>query len=215
MNKEFFKPNLCFSIREIIQKYNSLIQEYIQFINENLINNNNNNNSYNKIYLKFILLRGFETITNVFNMVLFYTDNLDTTFFHSQKAFYYYVEFIQQISNDNNSFLKLTSRDAVIYVYKKTIFLINKDNKKMNESNIPLDLLNEYIIINKLLFNKIIIDDNNLLLQEKKELLNKINSKINSILLKKKDLESIQIFIQNNCDLDSLYENITNKLKTF
>jgi hypothetical protein len=85
----------------------------------------------------------------------------------------------------------------------------------MNESNIPLDLLNEYIIINKLLFNKIIIDDNNLLLQEKKELLNKINSKINSILLKKKDLESIQIFIQNNCDLDSLYENITNKLKTF
>ena len=35
-----------------------------------------------------------------------------------------------QISEDNNSYLQLTSKDAMLFVYKKTIFDINTDFKK-------------------------------------------------------------------------------------
>jgi hypothetical protein len=40
------------------------------------------------------------------------------------------VEFIEQISTDQNSFLQLSSREASLFVYKKTIFEINLDVKK-------------------------------------------------------------------------------------
>jgi hypothetical protein len=195
--------------------------EYILFITENLKNKN-------KVYLKFIIIRGLDTITNVFNLILFYTKNLDTTYFHSQKAFYFYVEFIEQISNDKNSFLNLSSRDAIMYVYKKTIFLINQDNKKYTNTflkdNNQLELLNEYIIVNKLLFVQLISEDDFIEIREKKEFIHKIskiNNKINSILLKKEELESIHFFIHkhphhfsNLNDINMFNDKITNFLKS-
>lgn len=221
-DKESFKTCLHSSISEVLCKYVCLITEYILFITENLKNKN-------KVYLKFIVIRGLDTITNVFNLILFYTKNLDITYFHSQKAFYFYVEFIEQISNDKNSFLNLSSRDAIMYVYKKTIFLINQDNKKnadpLLKDNNYLDLLNEYIIVNKLLFIQLLSEDNFIENLEKKELINKIskiNNKLNSISFKKEDLESIQFFIYNHQDDFSNLNNInifnvkiTNFFKSF
>jgi hypothetical protein len=58
---------------------------------------------------------------------------VDLTYFHCQKSFYFYVEFVSQISEDEKMFLQLTSRDASTYVYKKTIFEINNEFKKMND----------------------------------------------------------------------------------
>ena len=75
----------------------------------------------NQIYLKFIVIRGLETITNVFSIILYYTKNIDLTYFQCQKSFYYYIEFIGQISEEQHSFLQLNSRDAITYVYKKTL----------------------------------------------------------------------------------------------
>ena len=80
----------------------------------------------NPNYLKFIVIRGIETLTHVFNTILHYTKNLEITYLHSQKAYYYYIEFISQISEDQNIFLQLSSNDAIMYVYKKTIYNINK-----------------------------------------------------------------------------------------
>jgi hypothetical protein len=62
-------------------------------------------------------------------------------YYHSQKAFYYYTEFIGQITGDQNVFLQLTSRDAMMFVYKKTIFEIHNDYKKTNV--LLVDLTNE------------------------------------------------------------------------
>jgi hypothetical protein len=84
----------------------------------------------NKHYYKFVFERGIETIIHVFTNTLYYTKNIDLTFYHSQKAYYVYIEFIEQISDDNITFLQLTSRDAILFVYKKTIFEINQDYKK-------------------------------------------------------------------------------------
>lgn len=214
-DKESFKTNLNSSISEVLYKYVCLITEYILFITENLKNKN-------KVYLKFILIRGLDTITNVFNLILFYTKNLDITYFHSQKAFYFYVEFIEQISNDKNLFLNLSSRDAIMYVYKKTIFLINQDNKKNTNNNLDNnhhELLNEYIIVNKLLFIKLLSEDGFIEIHEKKELIHKIskiNHKINSHLFsKKEDLESIQFFIQHHFSIINNLNLFNEKINSF
>jgi hypothetical protein len=77
-------------------------------------------------------------------------------YYHSQKAFYYYTEFIGQITGDQNMFLQLTSRDAIMFVYKKTIFEIHNDYKKatvfLNEltnENEKIEFLDAYVEIIK------------------------------------------------------------------
>ena len=60
-----------------------------------------------------------------FYLLLHYTNNVTFTYYHCEKGIYYFTEFISQIENEN-SFLKLSSIDAIIFVYKKTIYNINK-----------------------------------------------------------------------------------------
>ena len=108
---------------DIMNKYIELVIEYFKFIFEN--------SKIQKLtYSKFIIIRGLETITNVFNIILYYTKNINLTYFQCQKSFYYYIEFIGQITEEQHTFLQLSSRDAIIYVYKKTFYEINNDFRK-------------------------------------------------------------------------------------
>ena len=122
-NVENYKHNLQCSMQDILTKFVSVIIEYMKFMSEKI-------KMKNKHYYKFVFERGIETIIHVFTNTLYYTKNIDLTFYHSQKAYYVYIEFIEQISDDNITFLQLTSRDAILFVYKKTIFEINQDYKK-------------------------------------------------------------------------------------
>jgi hypothetical protein len=123
-----YKPVLTNNINEIITKLTRVLSEYLRFIIEKLIIKKN------KFYNKYIIERGLNTIFHIFSILLFYTKNLELSFYHSQKAFYLYVEFIEQISDDNVTFLQLSSKDAILFVYKKTIYEVNTDYKK----NIPI-----------------------------------------------------------------------------
>tara|TARA_B100000902_G_scaffold272817_1_gene258734 strand:- start:2185 stop:2874 length:690 start_codon:yes stop_codon:yes gene_type:complete len=69
-----------------------------------------------------------------------YTKNLDLTVYHCQKSFYYYIEFIGQIGDSNHQFLQLNSKDAALFVLKKTIFEINEDYRKTYETPIGSEL---------------------------------------------------------------------------
>jgi len=126
--------------------------EYLQYMFENIKIKNIN-------YYRFIIIRGIETINNVFNYILFYTQNLELTIFHIQKSFYFYVEFIQQTSSEQNVFLELSSRDATMYVYRKTIFELNNEFRKNyvlnnKETNEKLDIIHNYLdILKETLYN--------------------------------------------------------------
>ena len=144
-NTENYKTSMQYSASEILNKYNLLIIEYLNFIIESI---NVKNNAYNK----FVILRGLKTITHVFNIILYYTKNLDVAYYHSQKSFYFYIEFIGQISEDQHTFLQLNSRDAMMFVYKKTIYEINNEIKKQlvyptADVSAKLDTLNMNITI--------------------------------------------------------------------
>ena len=146
-NTDNYKPTLSYSLNEIVDRYVLVIINYMKLISEKIYIKKNN-------YYKFIFIRGLDTITSVFKMLLLFTKNIELTYYHSQKAFYFYIEFIEQISNDQNTFLQLSSREACMFVYKKTIFEINNDYKKNmediseNDKNL-FSMIDKYLIIYK------------------------------------------------------------------
>ena len=175
-NLDNYRKNIDNTTSEITEKYYMLIAEYFKFITENIKVKNSN-------FSKFIITRGLDTITNVFNSIFYYTKNIDLTYFHCQKSFYFYVEFVGQISEDEKMFLQLSSRDATLYVYKKTIFEINNECKNTIESskliNDQIEIINSYINIYKTLVYKIIQSDvltkNNLYIETFEKICKKIN----------------------------------------
>lgn len=125
-NIENYNTNYNNTTTEIFTKYIGLIVEYLIQITDTL---------YVKdvIYYKYIISKGIETLSHVFNLLLLYTKNLEITYYYGQKAFYYYTEFIGQIvqiEDEHQSFLQLNCKDASLFVYKKTIFEINNEYKK-------------------------------------------------------------------------------------
>ena len=142
-----YKTIIDNSISEILTKFVSVIIEYMRFISEKIT-------MKNKPYYKFIFERGIETLIHVFSVILYYTKNLELTFYHTQKAYYFYIEFIEQISDDNVTFLQLSSRDAIMFVYKKTIFDINNEYRKnikesTEEEKTILTIVDSYTYIYK------------------------------------------------------------------
>jgi hypothetical protein len=226
-NSQNFKKELESDIGDVIEKISGLFLEYFKFITENI-------KLKNSSFSKFIIIRGLDTIVNVFNFILLYTKNPDVTYFHCQKSFYFYVEFVGQISEDEKMFLQLSSRDASNYVYKKTIFDINSELRKSNEqisdyTKLKLTVINCYIEIYKTLLLKMInynINNNsdiNLLEELYKKLNNLSNRSIihglNNIIENlfynieepSKLYQIISILIKKITKNNSLIENIYSK----
>jgi len=146
------------SIKEVIINYTTLLNYYVIYSIENIKSKNIN-----------IFNKGFSLISNVFVAILMYTKSLNTAIHHTQKAILYYIEYITQITDkDENMFFNLTLKDAIVYVYTKTIYDIN-DNIRLkhvmtkNENRtfqIMHELIENYnnlvLFISKIeLFNKV------------------------------------------------------------
>ena len=165
INNYYEKYN--FVEKDIFISYLRILNEYIKQLEKiNFI-------KYNHIYL--FISQGLKTISNVFKIILIYSKNLDLTFNYSKKAIFYYLEYMKQIDIESN-FIKLTSTDASIFVFKKTIFLIDNEFRKNYvskyyhiENNVFLfteiikfnfdHLLNDFLIYNDLknIYNNIFL----------------------------------------------------------
>ena len=192
-HSENYKKDFDCDLSKIVNKYAQLIIEYSNFIQDNI-------KVKNKSFSKFIIIRGLDTITNVFHYILYFTKNIDLTYFHCQKAFYFYVEFVGQISEEEKTFLQLTTRDATTYVYKKTFFEITSEFKNLNkeistEFREKITLIEKYIKLYQTYLLKIIqIENINI---SNIEYLIKIYGKLNKLTDKSKI---------------SILDNITEKL---
>ena len=153
-NSNNYKKTVNYHWKEIVDKYLEVIMEYIKYIFENIKIKKTN-------LSKYIMIRGLDTITHVFRFLLLYTKNLNMTYYNSQKAFYYYVEFIGQISEEEISYLKLNSNDAILYVYKKTIYQVNDTYRNVltKDEKIIFELLNEYIYVFKYIIIEFIYEN--------------------------------------------------------
>jgi len=205
-NIEHFNKTLDVDINDcILNKYIELVTEYLRFIFENI-------KIKSLYYSKFVIIRGLETMTNVFNIVLYYTKNIDLTYFHCQKSFYYYAEFISQITEDQHVFLQLSSRDATTYVYKKTVYEINNVYRKnMISSQLIIDkfnLIHKNIKIFNIIILKILSNENLFLQNNTTE--NTINiQKIQKVCNK---LNKLKIDIENLCAFELFIDILDNKV---
>jgi len=140
--KENYLAEFSCNSFEISKIYENIIVEYLIHITKNATIMETSS-SYHDI------IRGLDTITNVFLNILFFTKNGNLTYFYCKKSYYFYTEFIEQISDDEKSFLKLTSKDATLYVYKKTIYELNNKYANNQQSNDMYETINNYIAIYK------------------------------------------------------------------
>jgi hypothetical protein len=149
-----------------INEYSNIISAYESIINEFIVYSLSSFFIQKKDHLLFVIKRGIETINNCFIQLLMYTKNLELVSFHCKKAFYYYIEFIGQINDDTHSYLQLTSKDAILFVYKKTIFDIDISYRR----NFIMDLEDDKFIktihktsnaINKIVIQYLFIGFNN------------------------------------------------------
>jgi hypothetical protein len=139
---ETYLSDGIFLVNNVIDKYIQILVEYCSSVSKQKFVITSPN------MFNFIILRGLETTTHVFKYVLLYTQNLDAAFHHAQKSIYYYLEFIAQVAEQKNAFLQLSSRDAITYVYKKTIYLINNLESKKSKNDI-ISTMNTYIQLYK------------------------------------------------------------------
>ena len=144
-NTNDYKSEILFDVKEAVNLYIILLIEYCNIIKDKI--------KYKKCDY-FVIIRGLDTLTYVFKFIMLYTKNLDYVCCYTQKAFYYYIEFINQTSEMERLFLRMTSRDAVTYVYKKTIGEINKTFVNSNitlsaHTNEQINIINEHLNLYK------------------------------------------------------------------
>jgi len=151
LNIEHYKSEFSCSSTEIFSKYIGVLSEYFVNCSETI-------NIQNKTYYKYVIVKGMETVSHVFKILLLYTKNLNLTYYHCQKSFYYYVEFISQIGDNNHSFLQLNSRDASLFVYKKTIYEINQEVRKTFTSTVQDNIIMNNVEILIYMYNRILFE---------------------------------------------------------
>jgi hypothetical protein len=119
-----YRPELGSTSAEAFAKYGLLVNEYLRLAGGSRCA------TPDDPYYRYVLVHGLRALTHVFRLLLLYTRNLGLTWYHCQKAVYYYVEFMGQIGADSHGFLQLSAKDAALFVYKKTIFEINNECRK-------------------------------------------------------------------------------------
>jgi len=160
MNEEFLKD-----------ASNQCIKIIIEYLNRGLFVKNN------KLFA-FYILKGYDMLITIYSIMMYQTKNMDIAFYKCQKASHLYIEYIEQISDEQNIYLNLTSRDALLYVYKQTIF----DELDLNKACDPFDKISHHMIfesvyaytgiykkileiylksMNKLVDNNKLLDNNN------------------------------------------------------
>ena len=131
-NTDNYLITLNSELNGLLKQQLNLANEYTKCMSEMYITTHTNNKNHFYIYIK-----GLETIYHVFDNLIYYTKNIHLTRDYCQKAIYFYIEFVNQIMDESNVFLKLNISDAVLFIYKKTIFDINKSLCKNLENNPP------------------------------------------------------------------------------
>jgi PHD/YefM family antitoxin component YafN of YafNO toxin-antitoxin module len=100
--------------KRVILKYALIIKEYFDLMNQsetlNVLTNKNPS-----VYI------GMNAIHRVFEFVLIKMNNADYAYYYSQKAYFYYLEYMEQIYKSELT-SSLNHMDAILFVYKKTIF---------------------------------------------------------------------------------------------
>ena len=184
------KKKINGSINEILLKYFDLIHEYTNNFKKNIKINNIN-------HKKFVFNKGLNCIIIIYSIILINTNDLDIVISDTRKGLYYYIEFIEQTLSNKDLNLNLTTQDAILFVYKKTINNLKIDTNVSNIHNKIKGLLQlyNYLLIENINYNTLTIDNvlikniNDLIIEIcKLKSIKKITTISNHLLYEKNDL---------------------------
>ena len=221
LSESNYNKQLLNEPEEIVLNYFNILKEYLFHAGENIV-------MQDYSYYIFIVKRGLDCIKHIFNMLLLYTNNLDLVIYHCKKSYLYYIEFISQIGNENHTYLQLNSKDAALFVYKKTVFEINNDKRSnftlSNKNKEKLDYLSNFCeIMNEIVLT--VYDNENIKGDQKMSYImyiinmsSKVKDKIvkskKSIKQKIKACDLIKIFLKSiklkKIEDECIYLNIVN-----
>jgi hypothetical protein len=93
------------------------------------------------------LLSGIMIIHRVFECAFIKTKNIDSTYYYSNDAFTYYLEYVGQMQRAN--FFKAgNDTDTLLFVYKKTLFELFDSENSAESSNSSIELGGKSILTN-------------------------------------------------------------------
>jgi len=127
-DKKYYLETMEFTSAEMISTFDTLSCNYFSLIEEHY-------KRHNKEFGDYILLKGHNMLCSVFELTLLYTNNLLVTCNTVQRSVLLFCEFVSQINHDKYNYLRLSIRDAVLFVYKKTIYRLNTGQACMLTSN--------------------------------------------------------------------------------
>jgi len=123
----------------IIEKYLQILKEYFDMLCESKYIHDLPNPISN-MYI------GLNAIYRVFEYIFIHTKSLEKVEYYSKKACYYYLEYMEQIYSSNLS-QDLNQKDALLFVYKKTIFdLYNGESEDSYGTMTNIMMMNGEII---------------------------------------------------------------------
>lgn len=111
--------------KKILNAYYNLINEYLSLINQSTIIKNANNHN-------FLTYIGLNSIFYIFKIILINTNDLEKALLNSQKGYFFYLEYIEQIKN-SNILHHLNNIDAIKFIYNKTMNHIFKPELKNDD----------------------------------------------------------------------------------
>tara|TARA_Y100001970_G_C14235843_1_gene861724 strand:+ start:1679 stop:2470 length:792 start_codon:yes stop_codon:yes gene_type:complete len=184
---ENFKKELFFYTKE----YLLLMKEIIEYLNKYL--------EYKNKRKYYTIIKCIESINHIFLLTLLYTKNLSLTLYHCKKSFLYYIEFISQIGEEGNSYLQLNSKDAILFIYKKSIFDINNEYRESyeisEEDNIKMNNIKKLSTIFSI-FYKFIINN---IVYKNDETLKNVNANI---------IKVIELINKKRTDKNNLFDKV-------
>jgi len=153
-NIENYKEKYSDSIQNIYNKFAVIINEYIIYYLDNIEPKKSLQQDLDNIFV------GIQCLTHTFKMILLYTKNLELTSYHCQRSIYYYIEFISQTIDESNNLLNLTSKDACLFVYTKTIYQLITD-RKFDSYTINIQIIDVFINIYNIMIINLIRNSEN------------------------------------------------------
>lgn len=149
-------------MRKLIDEQNEYIQQYINGVIKYMEFATNAPFILNNDKATFVTSIGFRAITHICQMNYIHTRDVDTSHYSMQKAYLYYLEYMEQVSSSNMT-TELNHTDAILFVYSKS--LVNYSTDKIKTETDKNSIVDNMASISKIT-ETILWWDNNKIIRE-------------------------------------------------
>lgn len=125
-----------------------IFSNYLSIIKEYFITLNKSDTIKSLVNINSTLLIGLTAIHRTFEMILLKTKNIDTAFYYSKQALYYFLEYMQQVTA-SDLLSSLNHMDAVLFVYKKTVCEVYDKESSSESINNLMTIHDNSILMNE------------------------------------------------------------------